>query len=101
MQFPEAFNNLLRQFHLEFFRDRTPEEAITSALMGIGRRQCAEIAHFLDDLMSKPYDVDQVMRLMWESPADIAPTDASQIPHILRLIRELIDSPRVQSTPLP
>ena len=101
MEFPDAFNNLLGQFHLEFFSLGTPEEAITSALMGIGRRQCAEIARFLDDLTSKPYDVEEVKRLMWESPADIAPTDASQIPHILRLIRKLIDSPRVQSTPLP
>jgi len=98
MQFPREFNNLLSEFHVDFFRGRSPEEAVQSALIHIGEKQREIVKQFLDKLLSEPYDVEELHRLWWASPADIAPSTAWEMPAMLKLIRDQIDSPRVQSS---
>jgi hypothetical protein len=101
MQFPDEFNALLGQMHIDFFRGRKPEQALTVALIALGRKRREVVRNFLDEMLRGPLDLKEVQRQLWASPADIAPTDASQIPRIFKLMRDLIDSPEVRNSTIP
>lgn len=71
------------------------------ALAAIGDRERTTVKKFLDDLLRQPCNVEELQRLWHASKAEIALADAQQIPDLLRMIRALIDDPRLSSARIP
>lgn len=47
---------------------------------------------FISVKLAGRYDAEELLRLIWESPADVAPVDADNAVKFLELIRDSIDA---------
>jgi hypothetical protein len=82
MQFPKELNELLTYFF---------QDVAAFAVRSTNESDRLKVGRYLDGLLGEPHDLDELERLGWASPADIAPKDRNKIPRWLRLIADEID----------
>ena len=92
MKFPKAFDKLLRQFDQDFgIEGGTLDEILHPRIATLSDAERREVRQFLDNLLSKPFDVAEVVRLWQESPAQVGVVDAERrMPSALADIRDSI-----------
>ena len=92
MEFPKAFNKLLRQIDEEFFvKGGTWEESLQPKMEHLSESERFEVRQFLGDRVSGPFDVAEVERLLQKSGAQLGVANAEEaMPSVLADIRGAI-----------
>jgi hypothetical protein len=98
MIIPDAFNELCRHFHQDMaLVDKSPEDAIASAVRSLNEEQKYVLRQFLDKLLEAPNALQQGRRAWRRSPAEIYFRKGEDLLAFLRSIRQAIEP--VQKTP--
>ena len=93
MDIPPQVNEVFRNFHqgLMYHQFASIEEMVKHALVGTSEHQRKAVAAFLDELLSRHRDADELQRIWWKTSADIYFPDGEQLVPFLRSLQAAVE----------